>query len=437
MTDSNLTPQPTDAVLGNDTPPATQAAILGGIEGLKQTLDRLEGDRKADVLVKAIDYGDAGIELLLEVLGDESKRVQDTALWLLWHSGSSRATFCLLDRRWQYFYLKKDVNGMLRLPSGRYLLNNTVTVESRGFSISSHIPEIEKLWLEPPIFPVVIEGLDRKVELVTCLLGDRHSYSVDKGPICQHGFPAVVATIVNNYQNLPHLKGLELGCCYGYERERYINRSPIVLSNCYPLLATFPNLEVLHVRGWLQPDVVLFQPQPQASSSDRENAIAGSEIEDMKHDNLKTLIVKVNKIEVSHLTQICSLRCDWLEYLEIWLRGDLDAEAMLQSLAPVLSGKSFPRLTCLRLPFCQNGNALAEAIARSPLANRLRVLDLSLGNLSDRGLSALKSSWAIHNLHTLDIGHTEVSAKMASAMGEATRCHVISGDKYYYFSSCE
>jgi hypothetical protein len=54
MTDSNLTPQPDDAVLGNNTPRVTQAAVLGGIEGLKQVLDRLQGDSKADVLVKAI-----------------------------------------------------------------------------------------------------------------------------------------------------------------------------------------------------------------------------------------------------------------------------------------------------------------------------------------------------------------------------------------------
>ena len=95
-----------------------------------------------------------------------------------------------------------------------------------------------------------------------------------------------------------------------------------------------------------------------------------------------------------------------LEHLELWLGtseyGGINDPAPLK---PLLDGKRFKKLTSLGLRNSEIADAVARAVAESPLLKRLEVLDLSLGNLTDVGAEALLASPDVRKLKKLDLHH--------------------------------
>ena len=83
MTNNPKKPREDDAVLGAQNPPPVNAAILGGIEGVKRRLANPEVEVRVAALKDALDYGEAGLDLIIQALQDESKRVKFTAYSLL------------------------------------------------------------------------------------------------------------------------------------------------------------------------------------------------------------------------------------------------------------------------------------------------------------------------------------------------------------------
>ncbi len=76
-------PREYDAVLGNQALPPSGGVVLGGIEGLKRRFSRLTDEQKIAALSEALKYGEAGLELIIQALGDFSQRVQWNAYSLL------------------------------------------------------------------------------------------------------------------------------------------------------------------------------------------------------------------------------------------------------------------------------------------------------------------------------------------------------------------
>ncbi len=76
-------PRKHDAVLGGQNPPPIDAAILGGIEGVKLRLANPEVEVRVAALQDAINYGEAGLDLVIQSLQDESMQVKFTAYDLL------------------------------------------------------------------------------------------------------------------------------------------------------------------------------------------------------------------------------------------------------------------------------------------------------------------------------------------------------------------
>jgi hypothetical protein len=76
-------PQNFDAVLGNQTSIPSGSVILGGIEGVK---NRLNSDRIHVIILAlkdAINYGDAGLRLVIKYLDDPESEIVDAAYELL------------------------------------------------------------------------------------------------------------------------------------------------------------------------------------------------------------------------------------------------------------------------------------------------------------------------------------------------------------------
>ncbi|MBD2096386.1 hypothetical protein H6F90_14690 [Trichocoleus sp. FACHB-591] len=67
-------PQNNDVVLGGRMPPLHQGVVLGGLDGLKQQLASHIVDVKLAAITQASQHGEAGLELLVQVLKQETSR---------------------------------------------------------------------------------------------------------------------------------------------------------------------------------------------------------------------------------------------------------------------------------------------------------------------------------------------------------------------------
>ncbi|HNC46778.1 MAG TPA: hypothetical protein PLU80_21590, partial [Acidobacteriota bacterium] len=102
-----------------------------------------------------------------------------------------------------------------------------------------------------------------------------------------------------------------------------------------------------------------------------------------------------------------------LEHLELWLGTEnYGATTEPVDLAPLFSGRLFPKLKYLGLRNSDFSDLIATAMADSPLLERLETLDLSLGTLGDEGAEALLKSPATAKLRFLDLHHHYCSDEM-------------------------
>ncbi|MBL1178702.1 GUN4 N-terminal ARM-like repeat domain-containing protein [Pantanalinema sp. GBBB05] len=77
-------PEATDGVLGGQVSPPINSVILGGIEGLQQQLTMASPEQQSQLLATALNYGEAGIDLLITTLNsDPVLSVRATAYQLL------------------------------------------------------------------------------------------------------------------------------------------------------------------------------------------------------------------------------------------------------------------------------------------------------------------------------------------------------------------
>ncbi len=201
---------------------------------------------------------------------------------------------------------------------------------------------------------------------------------------------SVVNTLSQASAKLPALRALFIGDIISEEFEI----SWIEQSDMSPLFLAYPELEHFRVRGG---NGLRFGP--------------------LNHSRLRSLIVESGGLDVSVVRDITSSSLPELEHLELWLGDEsYGANAEVVDLAPILSGKLFPKLRYLGLRDSVLSDAIAAAVAHSPLLERLRVFDLSLGTLSDDGAAALMASPEIKNLEFLDLHHHYCSDGMVSKL---------------------
>jgi hypothetical protein len=161
----------------------------------------------------------------------------------------------------------------------------------------------------------------------------------------------------------------------------------IVQSDLSPLLEAYPNLEHLTVRGG-----------------------QGLSLGTPRHARLRELVIQAGGLPPSVVHEVSSADLPALEHLELWLgTPDYEGDATVEDLAPLLKGDRFPRLKYLGLRNSEIQDDVAAVAALAPVVERLDVLDLSLGTLSDAGAKALLASPSIRRLKKLDIHHHFVS----------------------------
>ena len=75
MTNNQNQPNQYDVVLGGNNAPPVTGAVLGGIEGVKNRLASSNIEAQIEALNDALNYGDVGLDLVVDALKNKSKKV--------------------------------------------------------------------------------------------------------------------------------------------------------------------------------------------------------------------------------------------------------------------------------------------------------------------------------------------------------------------------
>ena len=134
----------------------------------------------------------------------------------------------------------------------------------------------------------------------------------------------------------------------------------------------------------------------------------------LKHAGLRTLTVQSGGLSSQTVCDVVSADLPALRTLTLWLGVDeYGGNSTVADLKPLLDGKRFPALEHLGLQDSDNADAIAQAVAQSPLLARLKGLDLSMGTLSDKGAQALLDAPAVRTLKHLNLRYNYLSVEMA------------------------
>lgn len=213
--------------------------------------------------------------------------------------------------------------------------------------------------------------------------------------------PAVELLIAAAPQ-LPNLRALFLGDVIREDSDvAYMALPPL-----NPLLAAFPALARLHVRG----------------SAPWEGRGAGRAVvlEPFRHERLRTLVFESGGLSPDLVRAVGRSELPALAHLE-FLLGDPEygGGASAADLEPVLGGAALPQLRQLGLRDAPNADEIAIALSHAPIVAQLEVLDLSLGALGDEGATALLAGQPLGHLSQLDLHHHFIGHTLVRRLVEA------------------
>jgi hypothetical protein len=156
-------PREYDAVLGNQSLPPAGGVVLGGMEGLKLSFSHSTEARKIAILKEALNYGEEGLELVIQALGDAAERVQWNAYSLLRERAEPKIRQILQDYLPSVSPVTSDcarLGGLLAVGNWKEADRETATIMLRASGKDSNsllkLPDIERL---PPQFIRTIDRL--------------------------------------------------------------------------------------------------------------------------------------------------------------------------------------------------------------------------------------------------------------------------------------
>ena len=83
MTEETRQPRPYDLILGGNGPDISTAPVLGGFEGVIKNLQHDSENIKIQALIQSIEYGEAGLDLVIKALQNTSPKIKRSAYHLL------------------------------------------------------------------------------------------------------------------------------------------------------------------------------------------------------------------------------------------------------------------------------------------------------------------------------------------------------------------
>ncbi|MEU8618346.1 STM4015 family protein [Streptomyces sp. NPDC048623] len=213
---------------------------------------------------------------------------------------------------------------------------------------------------------------------------------------------AIVEALVAAKDRLPALEAVFLGDMLSEDCEI----SWIIQSDVTPLLAAYPGLRTLAVRG-----------------------ASGLAFPPLRHEGLRRLVVQSGGLPAAVVRDIGACDFPALEHLELWLgRQDYGNDCTPADLEPILAGTRLPALRYLGLRNSETQDDVAAAVANAPVVARVEELDLSMGELTDKGAEALLAGQPLTHLRRLDLSHHYLSEETAERVADALAPHGVDVD---------
>ncbi|WP_414621286.1 hypothetical protein [Calothrix sp. CCY 0018] len=216
-------PREFDAVLDGNNPAPITGAVLGGIEGVKRRLESEIVDVRVKALSDGLIYGEAGLDLVIEALEDDSLQVKSFATKLLKELGGEKGKQALLEFD-PYLYFTKLEDWEVEEFNPEVGIINP---ENKAYVVN-----LEKLQL------LIQDDRVNEVEALICHLQDYDVYY----EVSQE-YDDLAELLYNHREDLENLKALFVG---DEEIDKF-RKSYLGIGDISFLLTSFPSLEVLLV----------------------------------------------------------------------------------------------------------------------------------------------------------------------------------------------
>lgn len=183
MSENSNQPGEYDAVLGGQAPLTADSAVLGGLAGVKQCLARGGVEQRIDALLDAFEYGQEGLELVIQALEDTSSEVCSAAYSLLQDSTEPKAKQAL----WEYNPYKHF--KLLHILEGHREYLSCLAISPDGKILVNGCRDIVKVWdlqsgqlihtfnLYRPLGPFSM-SLARTSRLLSAIMRSRLKYGI-------------------------------------------------------------------------------------------------------------------------------------------------------------------------------------------------------------------------------------------------------------------
>jgi hypothetical protein len=384
-------PKDFDAVLGGESPLSVDAAVLGGIEGIKRYLSSPVAKVRVAVLSETLKYGDAGLDLLIQALQDESKVVKRSAYQLLRKRVEPQVKQALQAYTpWNLVERLEEYPGYKGMHAEKFANRQVVEYNPEiGITNTADTAYVIRCDYDDEEDAVIrLERFleDAKVgELEALVFGQWYSEMSDDDS------SRIIEALVAAKNKLTSLKSIFIGDISSEDCEI----SWIRQSDVSPILQAYPQLEILQVRGG---DGLVFSPP-------------------IRHNNLNALIIETGGLSKDTVAQIFNMNLPALEHLELWFGSeDYGGNCWVEDLNPILFAEKFANLTYLGLRNSQFSDEIATTMVDSPIINSISVLDLSMGTLSDVGAEKLLNCSAVENLDILNLSDNFISEEMVDRL---------------------
>ncbi len=240
MTSSQNHPREFDAIRGGDAPPLL-GAVLGGVEGVKQRLASSDIETRIGALSRALNYGDAGLNLVIKALEDNSAKVRKTAAILLKNIDNTQAKTALKNYKfWTSFEKYYDIpdNHATTFANRKVIEFDPVT------GISDTVDTAYALRVIPKYFTksIMMSSVDKLQMLLQSPLANQVEALVFGlwYPTSEedYTFCPVMNALLESHEKLTNLKALFLGDVNKDEWKKFT----LVYSNLSYLLLAYPQL---------------------------------------------------------------------------------------------------------------------------------------------------------------------------------------------------
>jgi hypothetical protein len=348
--------------------------VLGGVEGIKRRLSNPVVQTRIGALLEALNYGEEGLDLLIQSLRDESSIVRRLAYKMLTRSAAPNIQEAL--QAYKPWVLEE------RLP--QHDDNYKIFAKRKVVDFDQVTGIADPINIAYALRCDYESSDDEKnmAEKVTELSNDPNAGKLEALVIGMWNEPydesssSIVDALVEAKNRFTNLKALFIGDMSGEDCEI----SWIIQSDISPILRAYPNLEILQVRGGTH---LAFNPP-------------------VRHDNLKALVVETGGLSRVTVDEICSMNLPALQHLEIWFgSSNYGGDAWIENVKPILEDLIFPNLNYLGLCNSEFSDEIAHAVVYSPLLDSLSILDLSMGTLGNDAAQVLLDCPKINNLDTL------------------------------------